>query len=84
MGNRVFIRIDDDEQLQHIQRIAGELRQAGLELSDVSPVVGQITGTVETSALPGVEQTCKAMGLRLVREESDVVHRLPPEGSDLR
>ena len=84
MDKRVFVRIDDDDQLDRIQDIAEQLRGSGLAVSEVSPVVGQITGTIAPDRLDHVREKCRAMGVRLEPEEGDVEHRLPPPDSELQ
>lgn len=84
MDERVFIRIDDDQQLDNTQHIADELSKAGLTVLDVSPVVGQITGMVDSIKLQYLRQRVEAMGLRLIPADADAVHPLPPEGFDLQ
>lgn len=84
MPNRVFIRIEDDQQLSRIDEIAEQLRGSGLEVSDISPVVGQITGTVNDQRMEGVKRHAEALGVRCVPDEEEAVHRLPPPDAELQ
>ena len=84
MPSRVFIRIEDDQQLSRIDEIAEQLRGSGLEVSDISPVVGQITGTVNDQRMEGVKRHAEALGLRCVPDAEEAVHRLPPPDAELQ
>jgi len=84
MEERVFIRIDDDQQLDNTLHFADELSKAGLTVLDVSPVVGQITGMIDSDGMLRLRQLVEAMGLRLVPADTDASHLLPPEGFDLQ
>lgn len=84
MQNRVFIRIDDDQQLPRIDEIAEQLRGSGLEVSDISPIVGQITGTVNDKRMEGVRRHAEALGVRCIPDAMEVIHRLPPLTGELQ
>jgi hypothetical protein len=84
MEKRGFIRIDDQAKLARIDELAGKLRSLGMTVTDISPVVGQITGTVEEDKLPGIHQILAGYGARFVLEGDDVEHRLPDPRSDLQ
>jgi hypothetical protein len=79
MDKRIFIRFDDDKAPEEITRIAQALTQQGLAVSDISPIVGQITGTVEAGRLASLQRLLQLSGGRLVLEDDDLEHRLPPE-----
>lgn len=84
MDQRVFVRIDGDAQLDRIEDIAEELRGSGMAVSQVSPVVGQITGTIAPGRLEQVRDKCRALGIRMEPEEGDMEHKLPPPDSELQ
>lgn len=84
MTKRVYIRIDDDDQLAEIGRIAAELGRSGLEVTSVSPVIGQIAGTAADGAVATLKTQALAVGAHLVVEEDDLVHHLPPPGSGVQ
>jgi hypothetical protein len=77
MKKRGFIRIADDEQLNNIEQFASDFRSQGFEVTDVSPVVGQITGTVQESDIPRIRSAAISLGMQFVLEDEDVEHHLP-------
>jgi hypothetical protein len=84
MVKRGFIRIDDDAQLGNIHELAEKLRSLGMVVTDISPVVGQITGSAEESRLPHINESAAEYGARFILEDDDVEHKLPDPGSDLQ
>jgi hypothetical protein len=84
MVKRGFIRIDDDTKLARIHELADKLRLLGMTVTNISPTVGQITGTAEEDRLPQIHQSAAAYGARFVLEDDDVDHTLPDPGSDLQ
>jgi hypothetical protein len=84
MVKRGFIRIDDDAKLANIDQLVEQLRSLGMNVTDVSPIAGQITGSVDERILPRIHEQAAAFGGRFVLEEDDVEHTLPDPNSDIQ
>lgn len=82
MTKRGFIRVDDDAQRAKLDQLADQLRSLGMTVTDVAPIVGQITGTADESKLGSIQQHVATYGGRFILDEDDVEHRLPDPESD--
>lgn len=77
MRKRGYIRIVDDEQLNNIEQLASTFRSQGFDVTDVAPIVGQITGVAQEADIPRIRNSAASLGLQFVLEDDDVEHRLP-------
>ena len=70
---RVIVTVGD-ERLDKLQDVVGELEDSGLVVEDVLEVIGQVTGTVESSVQ--VEHLRAVSGVEAV--ETERIVQLPP------
>jgi hypothetical protein len=71
---RVDVNISiTDEQLPHFAEIVASLRAAGLEVTSTSPSLGFVSGTIDSSKLPDLQQID---GIDAVEADRDV--GIPP------
>jgi hypothetical protein len=78
MVDRVTVTVRDD-QVSHIDELAERLRVAGMQVDQVLPAVGVITGSVARSGRPSIEQV---PGVAAVEDETSF--RLAPPDADVQ
>lgn len=86
MKRRAFVRVSGDAQLEQIDGIAEHFRTAGAVVTDTSlgKITGQFTVTADEADLPRLRQKADSIGVTLVPEDEDLVHRLPDPSSGLQ
>lgn len=78
MSGRVTVSVTDDQQA-NIDELAARLRAAGMEVDQVLPTVGVITGSVTRSQRTLIE---RAAGVAAVEDETSF--QVPPPDSDVQ
>lgn len=69
----------DDEHLAEIDAVAARLQEAGMQVEQVLPGIGVITGTV-----PGAQRTALATVAGVAGVEPQRTYRLPPPDADVQ
>lgn len=78
MHDRITVTVHDDH-LERIEELADKLRAAGMQVDQVLPAVGAITGSATESARPVI---AALPGVAAVEDEHRF--RAPPPDSDIQ
>ena len=78
MSGRVTVTVDEDH-LARIDELADQLRVAGMQVEQVLPSVGAITGSVSTSQRQSVESM---PGVAAVEDETSF--KIAPPDADIQ
>ena len=84
MKKRAYISFDDDKQVDAIEALATKFRKSGMDVTSIARTTGNIFGAVDEKNVARVREQAAKSGGKLILEEDDATHELPPSNAGIQ